>query len=225
MWRKNGVMEGVERRSLTLLTSLGWTSDRRCWRWAAVRVKRPARSARSFEDWGDRGRRFDAVVAAASWHWVDPSIGWPKAHCVLKPSGWLAVLGHVVVRRLDEPEVYAETIDVHERFAPGNPGWGHPPLEAEVRLTGEGWGPPNEDSEGLFGATVVRWYPTVQWFDGEGFADLLRSNSLYRRLEDGVREPLLDAIADRIRTRMGDRVARHYLCVLRVGQCAGGSAS
>ena len=179
----------------------------------------------SFEDWGDRGRRFDAVVAAASWHWVDPSIGWSKAHCVLKPSGWLAVLGHVVVRRLDELEVYAATIDLHERFAPDNPGWGHPPLEDEVRLTGEGWGPPNEDSEGLFGATVVRWYPTVQWFDGEGFADLLRSNSLYRRLEDEVREPLLDAVADRIRTRMGDRVARHYLCVLRVGQRAGDAES
>ena len=134
----------------------------------------------------DRGARgWTLPRSSGQWDWVDPSTGWSKAHCVLKPSGWLAVLGHVVVRRLDEPEVYAETIDLHERFAPGNPGWGHPPLEDEVRLTGEGWGPPNEDSERLFGTTVVRWYPTVQWFDGEGFADLLRSNSLYRRLEDG----------------------------------------
>jgi hypothetical protein len=72
----------------------------------------------------------------------------------------------------------------------------------------------------LFGTTIVRWYPTVQWFDGAGFADLLRSTSLYRSLHRDVREPLLDAIAERIRTRMGDRVPRRYLSVLRVGRRA-----
>ena len=71
------------------------------------------------------------------------------------------------------------------------------------------------------GPAMVRWYPTVQWFNGEGFADLLRSTSLYRRLDGDVREPLLDAIAERIRTRIGDRASRRYLGVLRVGQRAG----
>ena len=80
-----------------------------------------------------------------------------------------------------------------------------------------GLGPPN-DPGGLFGPTVVRWYPVVQWFDGAGFADLLRSTSVYRRLDPAVREPLLEAIAERIRTAMGDRAPRRYLSVLRVGQ-------
>jgi hypothetical protein len=53
---------------------------------------------------------------------------------------------------------------------------------------------------------------------GDGFADLLRSTSLYRRLAQDAREPLLDAVAERIRTRMGDRAPRRYLCGLRVGQ-------
>lgn len=173
----------------------------------------------SFEQWNDGGRRYDVLVAAASWHWVDPSIGWRRAREVLRPGGWMALLGNVVVRRPGEPEVYAETADLHEHFCPGNPDWDHPPLEDEVRATNEGWGPPN-DSGGLFGPTVVRWYPTVQWFDGKGFADLLRSTSLYRRLNDKVREPLLDAIAKRIRERMDDRAPRRYLSVLRVGQPA-----
>lgn len=77
-----------------------------------------------------------------------------------------------------------------------------------------------EDPGGLFGPTIVRWYPTVQWFDGASFADHLRSTSLYRRLASDVREPLLDAIAERIRTGMGDRAMRRYLSVLRVGQRA-----
>jgi SAM-dependent methyltransferase len=174
----------------------------------------------SFEEWADQGRRFDVLVAASAWHWVDPSIGWRRAHDVLRPRGWMALLGNVVARRPGEPEVYAETADLHERFSPGNPDWGHPPLEDEVRATDEGWGPPNNPQAGLFGPTIVRWYPTEQWFDGDGFADLLRSTSLYRRLDPDVREPLLDAIAERIRTQMGDRAVRRYLSVLRAGQRA-----
>jgi SAM-dependent methyltransferase len=171
----------------------------------------------SFERWDDRGRRFDALVAASSWHWVEPSIGWRRAHEVVQAGGWMALLGNVVVRRPGEPEVYAETADLHERFSPGNPDWGHPPLEDEVRATGEGWGPPHESTD-FFGPTIVRWYPTVQSLDGAGFADLLRSTSLFRKLDRDTREPLLDAIAEHIRTRMDDRASRRYLSVLRLGQ-------
>jgi SAM-dependent methyltransferase len=173
----------------------------------------------TFEEWDDRGCRFDVLVAASAWHWVDPSVGWQRAHDTLRPGGWMALLGHVVVRRPGEPEVYAETADLHERFSPGNPGWCHPPLEDDVRTTDRGWGLVDGPRD-LFGPPILRWYPTVQWFDGNGFADLLRSTSLYRRLEPGVREPLLDAIAERIRSRMGDRASRRYLSVLRVGQRA-----
>jgi len=173
----------------------------------------------TFEEWDDRGGRFDVVLAASSWHWVDPSIGWRRAHDVLRPGGWMALLGNVVVRRPGEQEVYAETADLHERFSPGNPDWGHPPLEDDVRTTDKGWGLVDDPGD-LFGPTIVRWYPTVQWFTGDGFADLLRSTSPYRRLDRDVREPLLHAVAERIRTRMGDRASRRYLSVLRVGQRA-----
>ena len=173
----------------------------------------------TFEEWDDGGRRFDVLVAASAWHWVNPSVGWRKAHDVLHPGGWMTLLGNVVVRRPGEPEVYAETADLHERFSPGNPGWGDPPLEDEVRTTDEGWGLV-EDPGSLFGPTIVRWYPAVQWFDGDGFADLLRSTSLYRGLATEVREPLLGAIAERIRTQMGDQAARRYLAVLRAGRRA-----
>jgi SAM-dependent methyltransferase len=173
----------------------------------------------TFEEWDDRGRRFDVLAAAASWHWIDPSTGWRRAHEVLRPGGWMALIGNVVVRRPGEPEVYAATADLHERYSPGNPGWGHPPSEDEVRSTNEGWGLV-EGPGALFGPTIVRWYPIVQWLDGDGFADLLRSTSLYRSLEPDVRERLLNAIAERIRTNMGNRASRRYLSVLRVGQRA-----
>jgi hypothetical protein len=76
------------------------------------------------------------------------------------------------------------------------------------------------DPGGLFGPAIVRWYPAVQWFDGDGYADLLRSTSLYRGLDRRVRVPLLDAIAERIRTQMADRASRRYLSALRAGRRA-----
>lgn len=170
-----------------------------------------------FEHWDDRGSRFDLLVAASSWHWVDPAVRWRRADDVLRGEGWTALLGHVVVVRRDEPEVYAETADLHQRYSPGNPDWGHPPLEDDVRDPGDGW-TTRADADGRFEPTVLRWYPTVQWLTGDGFADLLRTQSLYRRLDPAVREPLLDAVADRIRTRMGDRAPRRYLTYLHAGR-------
>ena len=176
----------------------------------------------TFEEWDDRGRRFDLLVAASSWHWVDPSIGWARAHELLRPAAAAALLANVVVRRPGEPEVYEATADLHDRFAPGNPSWGHPPLEEEVRATDGGWGTIEriEGPGALFGPPAARFYPNLQWFDGNGFADLLRSISIYRSLDRAAREPLLEAIAERIRASMGDRVPRRYLSVLRVGRRA-----
>ncbi|OPC78068.1 hypothetical protein B4N89_38325 [Embleya scabrispora] len=44
------------------------------------------------------------------------------------------------------------------------------------------------------------------------------STSPHRSLDHDVREPLLNAIAERVRTRMGDRAPRHYPSVLRAGR-------
>lgn len=40
------------------------------------------------------GGAFDSVVAATSMHWVDLTVGLPKLHAALRPSGWLAVWRH-----------------------------------------------------------------------------------------------------------------------------------
>ncbi|HVM09113.1 MAG TPA: class I SAM-dependent methyltransferase [Acidimicrobiales bacterium] len=80
----------------------------------------------AFETWDARGRQFDVIVAAASWHWIDPAVGWKKAYDLLKPGGWMALIGNVVVRRAGDREVYAETADLHERFRPRAPAVGSP---------------------------------------------------------------------------------------------------
>jgi SAM-dependent methyltransferase len=49
----------------------------------------------TFEAWEPAGRKFDTVVAAQSWHWIDPVAGALKAAEVLRPNGRVAIFGHV----------------------------------------------------------------------------------------------------------------------------------
>ncbi|HEY2080684.1 MAG TPA: class I SAM-dependent methyltransferase [Streptosporangiaceae bacterium] len=45
----------------------------------------------SFEDLAG-SERFDLIVSATAFHWVDPSVGLAKAARMLRPGGWLALL-------------------------------------------------------------------------------------------------------------------------------------
>lgn len=41
----------------------------------------------SFEEWALAPGKFDAVLAASSFHWISPEIGYPKAAAALQPEG------------------------------------------------------------------------------------------------------------------------------------------
>jgi SAM-dependent methyltransferase len=46
----------------------------------------------SLEEWEPQQQRFDAVLAASSFHWIPPEIAYPKAAGVLRENGWLILL-------------------------------------------------------------------------------------------------------------------------------------
>lgn len=49
----------------------------------------------SFEDWRIETGVFRVVIAAQSWHWLDPEVCFDKAADALCPGGVLAIFGHV----------------------------------------------------------------------------------------------------------------------------------
>lgn len=57
--------------------------------------------AQSFEESTLCAQSFDLVVSADAFHWVDPEVRYAKAHDVLRPGGWLAVI--VCDDRYEEP--------------------------------------------------------------------------------------------------------------------------
>ncbi|MGY2121122.1 class I SAM-dependent methyltransferase [Nocardia gipuzkoensis] len=85
--------------------------------------------AATFEAWQPGDRMFDAVIAAQSWHWVDPVAGTAKAAAVLRPGGRLAIFGHVYEPPAEVAEPFAAA---YRRVAPDSPLSGQParrPLE------------------------------------------------------------------------------------------------
>jgi SAM-dependent methyltransferase len=77
----------------------------------------------TFEAWRPGGRTFDAVIAAQSWHWVDPVAGAVKAARVLRPDGRLAIFGHVYEPPAEVAEQFAAAL---RRVAPDAPWAGGP---------------------------------------------------------------------------------------------------
>jgi SAM-dependent methyltransferase len=69
----------------------------------------------SFEEWDDRGRRFDLIVSGQAWHWLDPYTAAPKAARLLLRGGTM-----VLFWNYDEPEPETRAVidAVYNRLAP-----------------------------------------------------------------------------------------------------------
>jgi SAM-dependent methyltransferase len=83
----------------------------------------------TFESWEPAGRTFDAIIAAQSWHWVDPAAGASKAARTLRPGGRLAIFGHVYEPPAEVAEPFAAA---YRRVVPDSPFGNQParrPLE------------------------------------------------------------------------------------------------
>jgi SAM-dependent methyltransferase len=80
----------------------------------------------TFEQWRPAGRRFDRVVFAASFHWVDPAAALPKIRDILADGGKLALIWNRLrptrPTRAEFEMTYQEYMDIDARGADGEPG-------------------------------------------------------------------------------------------------------
>ncbi|MFF5438079.1 class I SAM-dependent methyltransferase [Streptomyces achromogenes] len=163
--------------------------------------------AAAFEAWEPAGRTFDAVIAAQSWHWVDPVAGAGKAAEVLRPQGRLAIFGHVFEPPAEVAEPFAAAC---RRMAPDSPFAGQParrPLETyragyakiadTIRATGR-FGEPE-----LWRFDWERPYTRDEWLD------LLPTTGGLTRLHADQLAGILGAVGDAI-DALGGRFTLHY---------------
>lgn len=79
----------------------------------------------TFEQWDPAGRRFDRVVFAASFHWVDPAVALPKVRGILHDGGKLALIWNRLwptnPTRAEFESIYKDYINVETHRGDGNP--------------------------------------------------------------------------------------------------------
>jgi SAM-dependent methyltransferase len=79
----------------------------------------------TFEQWEPAGRRFDRVVFAASFHWVDPAVALPKIRGILDHGGKLALIWNRLrptsPTRAEFESIYQDYMNIETHRGDGNP--------------------------------------------------------------------------------------------------------
>ncbi|MBP0451589.1 class I SAM-dependent methyltransferase [Kitasatospora sp. RG8] len=175
-------------------------------RFPAVRV----RSGR-FEDWRPGGRRFGLLLAASSWHWVDPQRRWDLAHGALAPGGALALFWNP--HRVRDARLQAALAEVDRRHGMANTPHGVPASSfGEVpgsSLGPDGWPEAECRRDGRFTDLRAVRYRQDRSYDTDGYLDLLASLSAYRALPSGRRGQVLAETAH-VLDAHGGRIAMDH---------------
>jgi ubiquinone/menaquinone biosynthesis C-methylase UbiE len=83
----------------------------------------------SFEDLAAPDESFDLVISSAAFHWIDPEVAFGKSARLLRPGGWLALLG--TEERYDHP--LGPALDaLWIRYADTGGAWDRRPSDPEA---------------------------------------------------------------------------------------------
>jgi SAM-dependent methyltransferase len=168
----------------------------------------------AFETWTPAASTaFDAVVAATSWHWIDPAVRDGKAASLLRRGGHLAFwsAAHVFPDGGDPffAEIQAVYDEIGEALPPGA-SWPRPGELPDDRAEIE--------ATGLFDDVVVRHFDWEVAYDAASYLDLLDTFSGHIALEPARRERLYGEIRRRLRSRPDGHLRRHWGAVLHVAR-------
>jgi SAM-dependent methyltransferase len=168
----------------------------------------------SFEE-ADVGRdRFDLVVAATSFHWVDQEVGLSKLRQALRPGGW-AALWWTIFRDPDQPDEFSQAVE--QVLGPSTRG-----------AFDESGRPPFQLDESYRRRDMARWAGlddvTSQVITWTSELTPVQARALYASMATVIRRPadeqrrVLDGV-ERLATELSDGVVkRRFVTALYTGR-------
>jgi SAM-dependent methyltransferase len=163
----------------------------------------------AFEDWPLPERKFDTVLSATSFHWIDPEVRMDKTADALELGGMLGVVSTRHVAGGTDP-FFVDMQDCYLRFDPDTPPGFRLPKAADV--------PDELDSSDRFGPVRFHRYERDLDYTTEEYLGLLSTYSNHRVLP--TLDSLLACIANLIDNRYGGRITMRYLTQLAVAERA-----
>jgi SAM-dependent methyltransferase len=165
-----------------------------------------------FERWQPEQAGFDAIVATAAYHWVDPEHRYAKPLALLKPGGALAVVHGRHVLPVGGDPLWAEMQEDYDAVVP-HPDNAPPPPPEEIA---DEWGDEFRASR-VFERVEERRHLQSLVYSADEYVDVLGTFSDNIALPAAQRDELFERIHRRIAARPGGTVTKHYLLTLTVG--------
>jgi SAM-dependent methyltransferase len=155
-----------------------------------------------FEAWEPSPSSFDLVCCAQAWHWIDPNVGFFKAHAALRPRGLMALWWNRPDNNDDDSPLRLAMDATYERLAPELPSRGIG-AKGQPGLSGA--------TSDLFEDPRCETFPWSQDYSADEWVDLMRTQSDHRLLPSDKLDALISAIHQTILDSGG--VYRHrYVC-------------
>lgn len=167
----------------------------------------------TFEEWQLEVKKFNAVLAANSFHWVAPEIGYPKAAAALKDNGSLILLWN----KEPQPsyEVYQALNEVYQVQHPSLSRYEDKETQEKIlRWLGE-----NTIRSGLFKDLVYKQLTCEVTYSIDDYLALLSTLSPYIRLEQQQRDSLFAGLR-KVLEEYGTSLETSYLSAFHIAKKA-----
>lgn len=168
----------------------------------------------SFEAWPLPRRKFDAVVSASAFHWLDPALRFTKSAAALQPGGFLTILcvHHV---RGDTPGFFADTQPYYLKWGlSDDPSFQSPAPDNVPPMYPELDQMPAFRSVEHHAAEIPMRHTTATYIGW------LTTDSLVNSLDDQSRRGFLQDIERLIETKYHGQVVRNFVYEVIVAQRA-----
>lgn len=168
----------------------------------------------TFEEWQLEPERFNAVLAATSFHWVSPEIGYPKAAAALKDNGFLILLWNTALEPNDE--VYQGLHKVYQTQVPSLAQFHE---EQRGRQAGflRGFGQIVMNS-GQFKNLVSEQVVCEVTYSINDYLGLLSTYSPYIALDPQKRDFLFEGLREVLETNRTGSIQTSYLSAFQIAQ-------
>lgn len=166
----------------------------------------------SFEEWQLEVEKFHAVLAATSFHWVSPEIGYAKAADALKQDGHLILLWNMTPQ--PQYEVYAAFREVYQNQAPALGRYEQRETQHKQIIR---FGQAVIDS-GLFKCLVSEEFPCEITYSIDDYLTLLSTLSPYIALEPQQRDALFAGLRAVLAKHSITSIPVSFLSALQIAQ-------
>jgi SAM-dependent methyltransferase len=163
----------------------------------------------AFEEW-QNAQKFDAILAASSFHWIPAAIGYPKAASLLKENGALILLWNKELQ--PSWQVHQQFAPIYQRYAPQLDHYEDRATEADVlRQLGQ-----MAIDSGYFTNLVGGKVRVAVTYDVDRYLTLLNTYSPYLKLDPTSKEALFNGLGEIIKNDLGGMIDLQHTSAFHV---------